>query len=81
MPGAPAGVYRVVVTEPMFPLVLPEKTPEDGGSPAPAIGIPTLEARPKTSIPAVYTDKENTSLRFTVPNEDTYDLQLFSKSK
>lgn len=78
MPGAPAGKYRVIVTEPMFPVDL--DMPKDGGddsTPAPAIGPPPVVPR-KTTIPAHYTHAETTPLRLEIPGDGNFDLRLVS---
>lgn len=66
MPGAPAGVYRVIVEEPMFPVEL-EVQDSSSTEPVVAIGPPTLEKRKKQDIPPKYTKPETTPLKVTVP--------------
>ncbi|MBN9117714.1 MAG: carboxypeptidase regulatory-like domain-containing protein [Planctomycetes bacterium] len=63
-PGAPAGAYRVVVVEPMFPVDLPVQ--DSGGAPTPAIGLPQAPKK-KQEIPTAYTKPETTPLRVEVP--------------
>ena len=65
MPGAPPGSYRVIVTEPIFPVDLPVQSAEDT-EPVPAIGPPTLTKKKKQDIPAIYSNVETTPLRVTV---------------
>lgn len=64
--GVPPGWYRVVVTEPLFPIEPPPATAADG-MPAPAIGLPDLRVRKQPSIPAAYTNAEASPLRMEVP--------------
>lgn len=79
-PGAPAGAYRVVVVEPIFPVDLPVQNSDDP-TPAPAIGIPA-PARKKQEIPAVYASPETTPLRVEVPRGGgAIDLALESPKK
>ena len=63
-PGAPAGSYRVVVVEPLFPVDLPVQSATDP-TPAPAIGppAPAGAAKKKAEIPPAYTKPETTLLR------------------
>jgi hypothetical protein len=76
MPGTPAGAYRVVVTEPMFPIDLPVQKADDP-APVPAIGPPTEAPKKKQVIPAVYANPDTTPLRVEVPkNGGVLDLQL-----
>jgi hypothetical protein len=66
MPGAPAGAYRVVVTEPMFPIDLPVQK-SDETQPVPAIGPPTAPRKaPKQVIPPAYQKADTTPLRVEV---------------
>jgi hypothetical protein len=78
--GAPPGAYRVVVTEPMFPLETNTKDVNDP-NPTPAIGLPT-PGRKKQEIPAAYTNPDTTPLRIEVPKDGgTIDLPLESATK
>lgn len=73
-PGLPAGSYRVVVTEPMFPIDLPVQSANDT-EPAPAIGLPPATKKP--TIPAIYGNPETTPLRVEVSREKgEINLQL-----
>jgi len=64
-PGAPAGSYRVVVVEPMFPVDLPVQRSDDP-KPIPAVGPPASWVRKKQDIPALYTSPDTTPLRVEV---------------
>lgn len=79
--GVPPGKYRVVVTEPMFPIEasLPNASTEDG-EPAPAIGVPSPGRRARgQNIPRAYTTRETTPLRADVSGEGgVIDLKLTS---
>lgn len=84
MPGVPAGKYRVIVTEPMFPIVDDSLEAQDSsGAPTVAIGPPKLSSSNKPKgppIPASYTKKETTPLKIDVPADGgTIDLRLNSK--
>lgn len=77
--GAAPGSYRVVVTEPMFPIESVKAEPE-GDVPAPAIGLPEPAARKRPVIPPVYTTPEHTPLQVEVPREGgVLDLALKSR--
>lgn len=65
LPGTPAGSYRVVVVEPMFPVDLPVQSAART-EPVVAIGPPTLERKKKQDIPAAYADESTTPLRVAV---------------
>lgn len=76
--GVPPGAYRVVVTEPMFPIAAPKEEPD--GPPAPAIGLPESNPRKRPVIPSHYTNPETTKLRVEVPREGgVVDLPLSSR--
>ncbi len=66
LPGAPAGTYKVIVVEPMFPVDL-EVQDSSSSEAIVAIGPPTLEKRKKQDIPPRYTKPESTPLKVTVP--------------
>ncbi len=69
MPGAPAGAYRVVVTEPMFPIDTP--LPKAAGQePAPAIGLPAPNATRRAAIPPAYTSVDSTPLQVEVSHQN-----------
>jgi hypothetical protein len=69
MAGAPAGAYRVVVTEPMFPIDFPVQK-SDESQPVPAIGPPTGPRKaPKQVIPPAYQNADTTPLRVEVPKK------------
>jgi hypothetical protein len=77
--GVPAGAYRVVVTEPMFPI---EARPPEGpdGQPAPAVGPADAWPGKKPAIPSRYSDPETTPLRVEVPRQGgALDLPLTSR--
>ena len=78
--GAPAGAYRVTISEPTIPIQasLPAEKGPDGGPPA-AIGPPS-PSRKRSAIPARYTNLETTPLRVEVPAEGgTLDLKVASR--
>jgi hypothetical protein len=80
--GVPPGTYRVVVTEPMFPIEAPLPEAPADGSPAPAIGPPTPTRKKPAGpgIPAAYTKPETTPLKVQVPEGGgVLDLPLSSK--
>lgn len=78
-PGVPPGKYRVVVSEPVFPIEA-SAAPEADGSPAPAIGLPDARPRKKPSIPAAYGSPDTTKLHVEVkPDGGVIDLALSSK--
>jgi hypothetical protein len=80
MPGVPAGAYRVVVTEPMFPIDLPVQKADDP-EPVPAIGRPADIPRKRQAIPSIYGNPDTTPLRVEVPkNGGPIDLQLRTPS-
>lgn len=66
LPGAPAGTYRVVVVEPLFPVEL-EVQDSSSNETVIAIGPPALEKKKKQDIPVKYTKPETTPLKVTVP--------------
>ncbi len=79
--GCPPGRYRVVVSEPMFPLSAadfgPPNVEEEGDEPAPALA-PT-NSPPKTRIPALYSSERTTTLIVEVPEAGgTLDLKMTS---
>lgn len=74
MPGAPAGSYRVVVTEPMLPIDLPAPQADDT-RPAPAVSLSRSGAKSSSAIPPAYWKPGTTPLRVTVP-EDGGELAL-----
>ncbi len=79
-PGTPPGAYRVVVTEPMFPIDAPPAA--DGDAPAPAIGAPGTgpRKRPAVAVPARYANPDSTPLRATVAEGgSTVDLELTTR--
>ncbi len=67
MPGTPAGAYRVVVVEPMFPVDLPVQSASSSEATV-AIGPPALAKKKAQEIPAAYTKEDTTPLRVTVPD-------------
>ena len=67
LPGTPAGTYRVVVVEPMFPVDLPVQD-SSATEATVAIGLPTVERKKKQEIPPAYTSESTTPLRVTVPD-------------
>jgi hypothetical protein len=67
-PGAPAGAYRVVVEERMFPDALPPARAATDGAPAPAVGPPVPNKKKKQEIPPAYGSADTTPLRVTVPD-------------
>ena len=77
--GATPGAYRVIVTEPMFPI--DAKLPEaKGDEPAPALGLPDPRLAKRPLIPAAYGSLEKTPLRVEVPARGgVLDLELKSK--
>ena len=77
--GVPPGSYRVVVTEPAFPIAAAQ--PEGpAGEPAPATGLPDPRPRARPVIPSHYTNAETTELRVEVPREGgVRDLALKSR--
>lgn len=76
VPGAPPGAYRVIVTEPMFPIDLPVQK-ADNPEPVAAIGLPAAGPKKGQTIPSVYGQAETTPLRVEVPkNGGVLDLQL-----
>lgn len=69
VPGIPPGSYRVVVSEPMFPIQQPPPQAPDG-FPAPAVGPldpDDPQTRAPSAIPPMYTAAETTKLRCEVP--------------
>ncbi len=76
--GIVAGKYKVVVTEPMFP-IKDKKIPGGTGTedePVAAVGVPKLQRSP---IPARYRNKKTSPLVIEVPdNGGTIDLKLVS---
>ncbi|MSR32287.1 MAG: carboxypeptidase regulatory-like domain-containing protein [Gemmataceae bacterium] len=76
--GVPPGSYKVIVTEPLFPIET--KIPEaKGDEPAPAIGLPNNTRPKKPSIPPAYSSAEFTRLQVTVPAQGgKIDLVLTS---
>jgi len=78
MKGALVGEYKVVVSEPMFPIE--EDLPVQGESSEPevALGLPqALPRNAKGSIPAVYSNKDTTPLSAQIvsgANEVNLDL-------
>ena len=82
--GCPPGRYRVVVSEPMFPITDADFGPldqeEEGDEPAPAVG--PISGPAKTRIPAVYASERTTSLIVEVPESGgLLDLELISPSR
>ncbi len=82
--GCPPGRYRVVVSEPMFPITAADFGPldveEEGDEPAPAVG--PSSSPPKIRVPAVYTSEQTTSLVGEVPETGgVVDLELTSPRK
>lgn len=67
MPGTPAGAYRVVVVEPMFPVDLPVQSAESSEATI-AIGLPAPTKKKAQEIPPAYTKEDTTPLRVTVPD-------------
>lgn len=81
MPGTPAGAYRVVVVEPMFPVDLPVQS-ADSSEPTVAIGLPAAPKKKGQQIPAAYATPETTPLKVTVPDGGgPVDLTLESPKK
>jgi hypothetical protein len=79
-PGVPPGAYRVIVTEPMFPIDLPVQKADDS-TPTPAIGLPSEQPK-KQAIPSSYTSPESTLLRVEVPPKGgAIDLTLRTPTK
>lgn len=66
--GVPPGSYRVVVSEPIFPIDAPKPESPDG-TPAPAIGPPVPSRPRRLAIPSPYTKAETTPLLVEVPPE------------
>jgi hypothetical protein len=66
-PGTPAGAYRVVVVEPMFPVDLPVQS-SDSSEATVAIGLPALSKKKAQEIPPAYSKEDTTPLRVTVPD-------------
>ena len=79
--GVPAGTYRVVVTEPLFPIdvPLPEEPADGTAAPAIAPSAPRTK-RPSQPIPPLYQNPESTTLLIEVPAAGgVIDLKLLSK--
>jgi predicted small lipoprotein YifL len=84
--GACPGKYKVVITEPMFPINQDMSAATTGDTPAPAIGLPSALKTKKTatgpSIPFVYAKRETTPLVVTVPDSGgAINIELSSKHK
>lgn len=81
MVGAPAGAYRVVVVEPLFPMDLPVQSATASEATV-AIGLPSEPKKTGQAVPSVYSTPETTTLKVQVPNEGgQLDLALTSKPK
>lgn len=82
MKGAQVGKYRVVVSEPMFPIETELEVQGQGSEPEVAIGLPQAPKRgEKPTIPPAYSKKETTPLVVEVKaGENDLVIELNSKS-
>jgi len=82
MKGAQVGKYRVVVSEPMFPIETEMQVQGQGSEPEVAIGLPQAPKRgEKPTIPSAYSNKETTPLVVEVKaGENDLVIELTSKS-
>lgn len=77
--GIPPGVYKVTVTEPIFPIDL-DVPVDDSAEPAPAIGLPAARAAVRAAIPASYGAPESSPLRVEVTEQGgIFNLELTSR--
>jgi len=69
--GACPGSYKVVVVEPMFPVIEDQKPAPENGEPAPAVGLPAPSRKKAKGqvIPSVYGARETTPLTIIVPEK------------
>jgi len=82
MKGAQVGKYRVVVSEPMFPIDTDLEVQGRGSEPEVAIGLPQAPKRgEKAAIPPAYSKKETTPLVVEIKaGENDLVIELTSKS-
>ncbi len=69
--GACPGTYKVVVVEPMFPVIENPKPAPENGEPAPAVGLPAPSQQKGKGqvIPRIYGARETTPLTIIVPEK------------
>jgi len=81
MKGAQLGEYKVVVSEPMFPIDADLAVQGESSEPEVALGLPQpLPRNTKGVIPAVYSNQETTPLRAqVVPGTNNLKLELVSR--
>lgn len=85
MPGIPAGKYKVVVSEPRFPIETEMAVQGQSSEPEVAIDFaqptPPKASQPKITIPEPYTSENSTPLTATVPETGgQINLELSSKT-
>lgn len=82
MKGAPAGKYRVVVAEPMFPVETEMAVQGQTSEPEVAVGLPQpVKKSDKAGIPSIYSNRDTTPLRVEVqPGNGELTIELTSKS-
>jgi hypothetical protein len=80
--GIPPGKYRVIVTEPRFPIDLPVQDAEQEEA-TPAVGLPApLTPSRKRGIPPVYSNPDTTPFHVEVSEEGgVIDLPLKTSAK
>ncbi len=78
MKGAPPGSYRVVVSEPMFPIETELEIQGVSAEPEVAIGLPQRDPRDRAAqqIPSLYGNKDSTPLRVQIGPDPAGDVKL-----